>query len=85
MELRATLLGNHARNVRNARARNARVRNACNARARNARARDAGSTSARQLAPEHSNNTPKVARNSPRSVFNTAHKRCNSNDRILSV
>ena len=47
MELRATLLGNHARNVR---ARNAR------ARARNvrARARDAGSTSARQLAAAHS-------------------------------
>ncbi len=60
MELRATLLGNHACNVRNAcnaRARNARacnVRNACNVRARNARARpharDAGSTSARQPA-----------------------------------
>ena len=26
--------------------------------------------------------TPKVAGNSPRSVFNTAHKRCNSNDPI---
>ena len=50
MELRATLLGNHARNarardvrnVRNARARNARARDARNARdARDARARDA--------------------------------------------
>ena len=59
MELRARLLGNHALNARNARARNARacnVRNACNVRARNARARvraralDTGSTPARQLA-----------------------------------
>ena len=58
MELRATLLGNHARN--------ARVR----ARARNVRAR--------ARAPH-----PNLARNSPRSVFNTAHKRCNSNDHIL--
>ena len=51
MELRATLLGNHARNARNVRARNARnvrARNARNVRAR-ARARDAA-TSARQLA-----------------------------------
>ena len=47
MELRATLLGNHARN-------------------------------ARARAPY-----PNLARNSPRSVFNTAHKRCNSNDHIL--
>ena len=45
MELRATLLGNHARNARNVR----NVRNARNVRAR-ARARDAGSTSAHQLA-----------------------------------
>ena len=43
MELRATLLGNHARNVRNAR----------NARNVRARARNAGSTSARQLAAAH--------------------------------
>ena len=50
MELRATLLENHARNARNVRAR----------------------------APH-----PNLARNSPRSVFNTAHKRCNSNDHIL--
>ena len=59
MELRATLLGNHARNACNAR----NVSNARNVRAR---------------APY-----PNLARNSPRSVFNTAHKRCNSNDDIL--
>ena len=59
MELRATLLGNHARNVR---ARNAR------ARARNvrARARDAGSTSARQLAAPRTQ--PRPTRNQPHAL-----------------
>ena len=52
MELRATLLGNHARNVR---ARNAR-----------ARARDAGSTSARQLAAPRTQ--PRPTRNQPHAL-----------------
>ena len=59
MELRATLLGNHARNVRNA-------RNARNARARaRPRARDAA-TSARQLAAPRTQ--PRPTRNQPHAL-----------------
>ena len=46
--------------------------------ARNARAPARNARNARARAPY-----PNLARNSPRSVFNTAHKRCNSNDHIL--
>ena len=112
MELRATLLGNHARNAR-ARApypnlaRNSprsvfdTAQKRCNSNnhilkferftwelratllgnhARNARAPARNARNARARTPY-----PNLARNFPRSVFNTARKRCNSNDRILSV
>ena len=44
--------------------------------------------SQRVLGHIHNNKStphPNLARNSPRSVFNTAHKRCNSNDHISKL